>query len=152
MKIVCVYTIKLKVYKMFNLSCLISAAQIIKFFICYRYFPQNSRDIYSVLLKYQSTWHKRYVNSVMRLVFSNCFTGIKLQIHIVSFKVTTLGSHTALQTILPFLITVLELGYWNSLQLFGYGCLNILQCQKITYIEVIFQSWEQKKFTWTQVG
>ncbi|KAJ4428392.1 hypothetical protein ANN_24412 [Periplaneta americana] len=56
-----------------------------------------------------------------------------------------LGSHTALEMVLLLLITVLELGYWNTLQLVGYGCLNVAQGSKTTSLEVCFQSREQEK-------
>lgn len=79
----------------------------------------------------------------MCLICQILFIEIKLQIHIISFKVTTFGSHTALETILPYLITVLELRYWNSFQLVGYGCFNILECPKMTSLKEILETYLQ---------
>lgn len=60
--------------------------------------------------------------------FFHFFIQIKLQLHIVSFKLITLGSHSS-ETILPFFIAMLELGYWNAFS-WSDSCLIILQCLK----------------------
>ena len=87
----------------------------------------------------------------MRLIFFKFFIQKELQFYIVTFKITSFWGHTALETFLPLLIAVLELRYWNNLQLVGYSPLNIFDCPKMISLEVIFQLWKEKKVTRTQV-
>ena len=94
----------------------------------------------------------RYVNKVMKLIFFTYIIPIMLQLNIVPFKVLALGSHIVLKMVLPLLIALLELGYWNSLQLVSYSCLNVVQGPKVTSLVVNFQSQREKKVTRTQVG
>lgn len=53
------------------------------------------------------------------------FSFKKYKFNFVFFKVTVLGSHTALETIFPLIIAVLELGYWGSFQVVGYSLLDV---------------------------
>lgn len=82
----------------------------------------------------------------------NLFIKIKLQSNIVFLKVTALGSHTVLETVLPLPITMVKLWYWNSLELVGYNRLNVFQCPKMSFLEIILQFRENKKVGRTQVG
>lgn len=63
---------------------------------------------------------------------------------------TPFWSYTALEMFLPQLITVIELRYWNSLQLVSYSYSNVFDCVKMSSFEVIFQLRKEKKVTRTQ--
>ncbi|GFW48222.1 hypothetical protein TNCV_2383061 [Trichonephila clavipes] len=48
--------------------------------------------------------------------------------------------------------SMVKLGYWNSVQLFGYSCLNAFQCPEMMSLDVFLQFQKEEKVTRTQVG
>lgn len=79
------------------------------------------------------------------------FIEMKFHIHIIFSKLLFLRSHMALETILPFLIEMLERWFWNSLQLVRYVSFNILQCTKWRLLRCFFFNLGKKKITYTQI-
>lgn len=84
--------------------------------------------------------YTRCVNYLMRLILFNFFIRIGLQFNINSLII--------LPKWLPIIIAVVELWYWNSLQLVGYySHLNVFEFPRM----IIFKFWEEEKDTKTQV-
>jgi len=88
----------------------------------------------------------------MRLIFYHFFIESKWLIYIISFKVIALGIHTALESMFPLFIAVLELGYWSNFQLVSHRHFNNFLYPKITSLKGNFYSWNEKKVTRAQVG
>lgn len=53
--------------------------------------------------------YTRLVNKVIRLIFFK----LKLLFYVISFRVIALGIHTALESVFPSFVAVLEFTYWN---------------------------------------
>jgi len=58
---------------------------------------------------YQSAWHTWFVSKVLIFYLNVYWTNLKLQV--ISFKVWPLGSYTAVPTLVPLIIAVLEVIY-----------------------------------------
>lgn len=67
-----------------------------------------------------------------------------LQFNIAFLTITSFWSLTALETVLPNLIAVLELRFWYSLRLVSYNLLNFFKYIKMSSFEVISQYWKGK--------
>lgn len=66
--------------------------------------------------------------------FLNVFIRIKLQFNNVFFETTYFWNHTVLEMILSILTAMMELRYWNNLQLVGYNILNVWMCLKVSFL------------------
>ncbi|GFX56724.1 hypothetical protein TNCV_494721 [Trichonephila clavipes] len=68
----------------------------------------------------------------------NCRLGASVAIHSKE-SCRGISSIPTLETFLPFLIALVELRYWNSLQLVGYSRLDVFRCPKMMSLEGLSQ-------------
>ena len=65
-----------------------------------------------------------------------------LQIKVIPFKIVPLGCYTAMETLFPLFVVVLEGFWWYTFQLVSYDLLDIIQSTKMAPFQVVFEPGE----------